>query len=239
MERNKEILLEDLYNVQLPMRTPGYTPVPHKMITDIIFEELDKSKLKVIQNKYNIAKDGKQVVGNITIGTDNSDFGMRLAFKNSYDKSMSFGIALGMSVFICSNGVVNGEHSMKRKHTGDADIEIGEYIHSNVASLEEVFHKVLEESMHFKNYLIDERKAAELTGRLFIEEEIINGMQGNIIKEQLYKSENFHNLEKNSEFFSAWDYYNAVTESLKLSHPMNFIKNHSDFHRFMMEEFIW
>ena len=44
-----------------------------------------------------------------------------IGFRNSYDRSMSIGIAAGTRVFICDNLALSGEYISMRKHTSGLD----------------------------------------------------------------------------------------------------------------------
>jgi predicted SpoU family rRNA methylase len=45
------------------------------------------------------------------------DMGLSIGIRNSYDKSMSIGVALGARVFVCDNLAISGEIRIVRKHT--------------------------------------------------------------------------------------------------------------------------
>lgn len=50
-------------------------------------------------------------------GWENPEIGVSVGIRNSYDKSMSIGVALGGRVFVCDNLMVSGEIKIVRKHT--------------------------------------------------------------------------------------------------------------------------
>lgn len=233
---NKKISREQVISTPLPLQTNSYTPISHKDVIESILEEIDKQNLIVKNEDYLTACDGKKIIGYFDIDNNNDEMGMRLAFRNSYDRSMSFAIVCGVSVWICSNGCISGEYAMKRKHTGLADYIADNYISDSISRIGDTFEEIVEASLMLKQIELRERKAAELIGRLLVENQIINGMQANIVKDELYGSNNFLNL-KNNEAITTWDFYNHVTESLKKSHPLTYIKDHSDFHKFIMDEF--
>ena len=124
-----------LMNVPYPIRTDSYTPISHEAIINKVKEELDKNSLVLTSSSYNSARNGRVVVGNYNISAGNPDYMMRIMFKNSYDKSVSFGMASGLNVFICTNGCVSGEYSLKRKHTGIADKDVDSYIEEAIKGI--------------------------------------------------------------------------------------------------------
>lgn len=54
----------------------------------------------------------------------------RLTLHNSYDKSMAFGLNLGIFRFICSNGLMTGSNlmSFNFKHIGDINNQLGQFL---------------------------------------------------------------------------------------------------------------
>ena len=151
-------------------------------------------------------------------------------FKNSYDKSISFGLAAGLNVFVCINGMVSGELSYKRKHTGDANINVIDYVKFSMDELVNNYELLKISIVKFQNLKLDTNNTKLLLGDLIIND-YVNSEQSNIIKSELINSTNFKHY--NDDDFTAWDFYNAVTESYKTSNPRNFINNHVNFHHFM------
>jgi hypothetical protein len=224
-----------LRTVALPVRTDSYTPIPHLSVIDKIREELDKNNLMIDSFEYLTARDAKVLVGNYNISAGNPDYQMRIMFKNSYDKTVSFGMTSGISVFLCTNGALTGEDTLKRKHTGDADLDIDSYIGESVKSISDYYERLVKDLTNLKQYPMDNLFATSLAGRLFMIENVISSMQLNIVKEQLYESKHFKHMDDDE--FSAFDFYQAITESLKKSHPTTYIADHANLHTFMMKIF--
>ena len=97
MNTAKEFLLD----VPVPARTDSYSPVSHKNIIEATYEQLDKHNLVVNNEFFNIDKEGRKLIGGLDIIHPDAPYlGMRLAFRNSYDKSMSVAFAAGSVVWI-------------------------------------------------------------------------------------------------------------------------------------------
>lgn len=217
-------------NAKLPLRTDSYTPITNREIIDLIQEEAYKNNLIIRGEKFISNNNMTQFIGQYFIESDNSDIGMQVAFKNSYDKTMPFQTAAGSVVFICSNSMISGEIMFKRKHTGNADFTAHDRIIETFAQLSEFFYDTVWQFDKMKQIELNLTEVAELTGRLLVEEEIINTMQTNIIKDELYNSKGFKHIDDAG--FSVYDYYNHITESLKKSHPRTFIQNHIELNNF-------
>ena len=236
MQTVKRFETEQFLNgIVIPEKTLSYTPIPHGNIINKLKEELDRNNLQLDSSNYVTAREGKVVVGNYNIIADDPKFQMRIMFKNSYDKSVSFGIASGVSVFVCSNGMVCGEFTLKRKHTGTADQRVNYFISESIKELGDYYYRLKEDADRLSTIGIDKSTTYDLIGKMFIDEGIINSMQLNIVKDQLLNSQNFTPITEYN--FTAWDLYNAVTESLKKSHPTTYIADHANLHQLMLDQF--
>ncbi|MFM6398473.1 MAG: hypothetical protein ACKPFF_17510, partial [Planktothrix sp.] len=92
----------DLYNVPLPEATDTYVPIPHEYLIEKIIEELQARNMSVKNRQYMTSHEGKRLIGYFDVSIpNNSELGLRIAFRNSYDKSMSIAIVTGAQVWIC------------------------------------------------------------------------------------------------------------------------------------------
>ena len=226
---------EALIAEPLPVKTETYTPIANSLIINTMIDYAREQGLEMRREDYRMTGDRQAVIGYYDFTGPDNDLGFRVAFRNSYDKSMSFGVAFGASVWICSNGMVSGEVTAKRKHTGDSDEDAYNYIVEGFVRMIGEYRNLIEmrDSLKDKGCTMDQ--VSYLLG-WFLMNGFITTQQFNIIKYQLYKSENFHHI--NSDNFSAWDLYNHCTESLKISHPVDYISNHINVHRTFLKQFI-
>jgi len=164
MKRTQFVNLSALTSAPIPDKTNSYTPISHGEIVDLIQNEAVKRNLTIVGDSYKVNSDLTRVIGYFDIKSNNLDLGMRVAFKNSYDKSMSFGIGMGSVVWICENGVISGEVVLKRKHTGSADDDARLKIIEGFAMIEDNFLDILEARKLLQNREIDRKVNAELIG---------------------------------------------------------------------------
>lgn len=232
MKRNSNLTREALLNIPIPERTASYTPVSNRSIVELISKGIEDNGLILLREQYIGARDGSQVVGNLAFQYgDDPETGLRLAFKNSYDKSMAFGFCVGKEIFICANGMVSGEISLKRVHRGTADDDAYGIISEGFGQIAEQYQRDTNTIETLKSIPISMEQTSKLAGEMFLNEGFMSSLQMNIFKKELYESENFRKIDDNK--FSAWDFYNHTTEALKQSHPTSFIKDHVDFHQFI------
>ena len=222
-----------LFNVAIPARTDSYSPVSHSNILSATYEQLDRHNLRVVGESFNSDRSGTKLIGCLDIiHPDAAHLGMRLAFRNSYDKSMSVAFAAGAVAWICSNGVVSGEIQYVRKHTGSVVQELNSKITNTINQLDEHFQKIIRQSEQLHNIEMSKEQYAELIGRLFIIDKVVIPTQLNIISREIDEPsfEDFRDM-------NAWSLYNHVTYSLKESHPTTYLQQHTEFHSFMEREF--
>jgi len=235
MIRTSFITENQLYAIPLPERTESYTPIDNGRIVDLIKEEADKRNLFISGSKFKASNNMNKVIGQFNILSNYSELGLMVAYRNSSDKSRSFGLGLGAVVWICENGMISGEVVVKRKHTEDADQDVSYKIIEGFALIEDNFGKMIEAQQKLQSVTIDHKITSELVGRMFMQHEIINTYQLNLLKKECEESQVFQTVYEPG--FSAWDLYNNTTHVLKESHPGNYISDHIKLHEFMMSEF--
>ena len=232
--QDKEYLAKvenEIFSAPVPMPTESYAPVSHRNVVNAILEQANKRGFEIASRQYWSNRGGNQVTGKFNIVVPgNDELGMMVAFRNSYDKTMSLGFAAGGNVWICTNGMVSGDITLVRRHTGSIVKEINEKIEVSMNDLEEQFNKFVIESRRMKEIEMSKTAMAELVGKMFVEHDLINTVQLNIIKNEINDSEAFKDD-------TLWSFYNHITESYKKSHAYHYIDNHIDLHHFVETEF--
>jgi len=225
----KEITRKQAMDLEVPKATLSYCPISNEEVLNNALEQLDKHNFKLKSEFHKTDGSKQKFVGAFIVSGGNSEMDIMFGYKNSYDKSMSAAFAMGSNILICSNSVVTGEVSMIRKHTGTAnkDLKIG--IREGVKRLGDNFISIEKQLQEMKSKEVTKRIQSELIGRLFLEEETITAQQLSIIKKEL-KIESFNYGVKSSMY----NLYQAVTHSMKVSHPRTYLKNHIDAHSFFV-----
>lgn len=247
MKVTKLTSYNDVYNAPtIPWNNDTYTPVSNKFIMDFIEDKINNAGLVVKNNEFRTATTDnglvKGVIGNYDISTSDGEFGQRIMFRNSYDKSMSFAFCCGTVVWICTNGSISGDYQYKRIHRGIINEEssttiddIQDYVIGGIGTLQNAFEHNVIQLNELKKFQISPNDTYNILGKLFFEEEVISISQMSIIKKELQFSQNFRHLGDSD--FTAFDAYNAVTESLKSSHPLTYIRDHINTHKLFEQTF--
>ena len=83
-----------------------------------------------------------------------------------------------------------------------------------------------------KTIILPKEKLYKLVGKLYLEEDILNTDQFNILRREIKSPTYSYGTKGNT----VWDFYNHVTASLRTSHPSNWINNHITFDEFINKE---
>lgn len=238
---------EEVYNAPIiPWNNGTYTPLANSMVMDLIDTKINNLGLVVKDEHYKVTRtsDGliKGVIGSYDISTPDGDYGQRVMFRNSYDKSMSFAFVCGMVVWICSNGCISGDYQYRRIHRGaflegtsTTEKEVIASVEGGFTVLQNSFEHTSEQLNELKHFEVSPEEVFKILGTLFFTKQVINITQMSIIKRELASSQNFRHLGDLK--FTAYDLYNHITESLKTSHPTTYVNDHVVTHSLFEETF--
>lgn len=227
-QSTKSIIL----SAPLPEDTKTYKGVTHRQIIDLTMEGLSEAGFIIKEEIYKSARDGRQARAqyNLNYGND-SEMGLMVGWHNSYDRSMSLKFAIGAHIYICANGSVRGDiGAFKRKHMGQIQTFTPATIKYYLEQAEKNYKQLQEDRDRMKERHISRTIQAELVGRMFIQEELINTTQLGIIKREIDAPTHDYNASG-----SLWELYNYTTYALKEAHPTAWLQKHIETHEFFME----
>lgn len=220
----------------LPNHGKRYAVVPHGYVIDQTRAELAAAGFTISQELYKTSIDGQMAQGiyHLNYGND-ADMGLMFAWSNSYNKMMRFKCAIGAHVFVCANGVVNGDMSnYKRKHIGpQALTDVTNSIKNQISKAAEFYNTLVEDKEMLKNVILTPRDKGRMLGELFAKDEILTLTQVGIVKREMDNPTYNYNCDADS----AWAMYNHITLALKESHPMHYLDNHQLVHTYFVNEF--
>jgi hypothetical protein len=220
------VSFKDLQNVPPPQKTKSYVPVLHselaRLVKDIGSDVLHGFTFH--KEQYVLARDGNQMFAIHSYQNSSDEMGLSIGFRNSYDKSLSVGIALGASVFVCDNLVFSGEVTTFRKHTSNVQMDLRKMILDVVFSQKENYNKLSLDAKHMQSLDVTDDTAFRLMGLLF-GRGILTPRQLPVVKREW--------LEPTHEAFTdrnLWSFYNAATEALKSTPPAMIMEKHTQLH---------
>lgn len=227
---------EYLRSAALPQHGKSYTVIPHGDIIDQTRAELTLAGFEIEHELYKttLTCDVAQGIYHLKHGND-PDMGLMFAWSNSYNKTMRFKCAIGARVFICMNGMVSGDlSSYQRRHSGPTALqEAVASIKTQMTTAKLHFDRLVQDKEMLKTVLLSKKEQSSIIGQLYADQEILTVSQMASVKREMDKPSFNYNADPNS----AWALYNHITLSLKESHPMTFLSDHEDVHKFFVDEF--
>ena len=222
-----------LVNTPVPQQTRSYKPVSHEQLIDLTLESIYQAGFELDKETYTASTDGQVANGRFTISNvADRDMQLQIGWQNSYNRQVSLKFAIGARIFICQNGCVSGDYgSFKKKHVGEVQTFAPAAIIDYIKSAGDAFRRLQQDRDVMKNIELTPTRKAELIGQLYIEKEIINSLQLNIIKSEV-KKPTFDYGAKDS----LWELYQHTTYALKQQHPGSWMNSHIDTHEFFVNE---
>lgn len=224
IHRGGEIVRRDeLDLIPLPTATDSYVPVSHYALTDKVLT-ISRDILRdytLIGENYAVARQGNQMFALLKFKIDNEEMGLSVAFRNSYDKSMSVGIAIGASVFICDNLALHGDIAVMKKHTKGVWDALEDLAISSLYKAQRNFDKVVIDSQRMKTIPLNNDEAYRLMGYLY-GHDLVSPRQLTVLKDEWLKPSYQEFQGRNM-----WSFFNATTESLKSCPPTIIMEKHA------------
>jgi len=214
---------EQLDLVRLPEATDSYIPVSHYHLADKLLN-ISTDVLRdyvLIGEQYAVARQGNQLFALLKFQREESDMALSIAFRNSYDRSMSLGIAIGATVFVCDNLALQGDIVIMRKHTKNVWNELEDLAISTLYKAGRRFEQIQADSQLLKRQRVANDDAFALMGMLY-GHGIISPRQVTVLKDEWLKPSYEEFAPRNM-----WSFFNATTESLKTCPPVSIMEKHS------------
>lgn len=233
VHRGGEIVTrDDLALIEVPEATDTYVPVPHNHLADTL-STIGQDILKgftLSKEQYALAREGNQLFGVLVFRQDHSELGLSIGFRNSYDKSMAIGIAIGAEVFVCDNLALTGDITVLRKHTANVWASLEDTAISTLYRSQRNFEKIVEDSVSMKGRAIDNSDAFKMIGLLF-GNGVLTPRQLPVVKKE-WLNPSYEDFRPRTQ----WSFYNACTEALKSCPPLVIMEKHISLHTLMSSE---
>lgn len=218
--------LDDLRFIKLPEETRTYKPVSHydlamnisKTAEDLLAWDMDH-----VLSEFALASNGQRMFAKLTYrDPDNDEMGLSIAFRNSYDKSIRVGIAVGASVFICDNLCLAGEVTIFRKHTKNVLEDMNRDILDAIHRGRTKFDQIVDDAQELRAMALNDDESYKLIGLLYGRKVLSKVSQIPVASKQWEGGNN------------KWDLYNACTEALKSTSPNKIMECHINLHSILM-----
>jgi hypothetical protein len=218
--------LDELAAIPLPKETRSYKPVSHNALATMLGAIASDllPEFELVNTQFGLARDGAQMFGVHTLKNGSSAMGLSIGFRNSYDKSLSVGLAVGGQVFVCDNLMLTGEVTVLKKHTLNVISSIESLALSAIYKSRSAFNQIQEDAEVMKGIPLSDEDAYRTIGLLY-GNGIITPRQIPVVKNEWLKPSH-----EDFEGRNVWSFYNACTESLKSSPPQSIMERHLALH---------
>ena len=232
-KKSYETAKDRLLTAEIPQETRTYKPISHQQLIDLTLESIHQAGFDLQEEIYSSAKEGNVANGKYVIkNVADSEMQLQIGWQNSYDKSLSLKFAIGTRILVCSNGCVSGDYgAFKKKHVGQVQTFTPNAITEYIKQAGEAFRRIQMERDQLKNIELTKRTSAELLGRLFFEENILQSTQMNIIRGQMENPSFDYGCPG-----SMWELYQHGTYAMKEIHPSLWMNSHIELHSFFVNE---
>jgi hypothetical protein len=152
------------------------------------------------------------------------DMGLSIGIRNSYDKSMSIGVALGARVFVCDNLAISGEIRIVRKHTAGVWKAIEDMAIATLYRHRPAWEELQDDVQELKRRKVTLERGWQIMGT-FIGKDVLTPRQIPVAYRN-WKEPAFEMFQERN----AWSLYNSVNQALKTSPVNEIMERHRALH---------
>lgn len=227
----KEVTREQLDLIPLPPESDTYKPVSHYHLANklLTISQVILKDYLIVGEHYGLARNGNQMFAYFKFQKEAGDMALSLAFRNSYDRSMSIGLAMGASVFVCDNLALQGDIVVMKKHTKNVWLALENTCIQTLYKSQDCFAKITQDAEAMKHRPMEDIDAFKIMGLLY-GWDIISPRQLTVVKDEWLRPSHEEFMPRNM-----WSLYNACTEALKSSPPLTVMEKHVQLHNTIID----
>jgi len=227
--------MKEVRAIPVPETTDTFFPTPHAEVITMV-ESFAKGLLDdsftFKKNVYGLARKGQRLFGMLTFANSDDEQELAIAYRQGYDKTLPYGVALGTSVMICANLDLSGDIVMAKKHTRNGWDAIKSTTELALKNAPTIYHKHIQDADDMKQVKITQERGWQLLGFLR-GSNILKPVQLSKAFEQWAKSDYDHPTD------NLWGLFNSCTEALKLeSDPTSAMSRRLALHNVFTEKFV-
>ncbi len=211
--------LDQVAAVDTPEPTKSWHPIPHIRLLEQVRGTLEGSGLIVSEEAHALARDGLRYFGLLAVvpavgevrSERGADYGLMVGVRNSHDQSFPAALAVGSRVFVCDNLAFSSEVVLARKHTTYIERDLPSLVSRAVGRLSDLRVDQDRRIEAYKHAELGRKDADHLIMECF-RRRIINLQR---IDDVWQEYETPRHPEFAQDGYTAWRFFNAVTEALK------------------------
>lgn len=227
----QEVTLQDVLAVPVPEETDSYKPVPYGRAIEFLKEAVaSELHLPIKKERFGLNNEGKQLFAMVTLDTGDELFALSIGIRQSYNKSLALGVAVGANVFVCDNLAFAGDaFQVVRRNTTYVWPDFQKLVTKQVGDALGHFASMKADIEAMKGLPCSEKHGYAWLG-IAMGAGIITPTQATVAFEDWKKPRYEDFADRN-----IWSLYNCVTEGLKKGPAGLTIDRHASAHGFVMD----
>lgn len=199
-----------LSKIPCPDSTDTWHPIPHIRLVEEVERSLAASNMKIVNESYGVTGDNARMFGLLQVANrqETTDYAYVIGLRGSLNKSLSRGLAVGSSVFVCDNLAFSSEIMFHRRSTKYILNDLPLMVDTAIGELHQRWNDQTQRIEAYKSKELGHKDAAfllaEIAGDVFPWQKF-----GDIYNE--FKTPRHPEFQKET----VWAFFNAVTENLK------------------------
>lgn len=153
----------DLINLPTPEATATWQPIAHNFVRDTLASSLFGANYGIIDEQISVAEDFLTATGKFSLEAQNGTWGTEVVWMNDHKKRKGLTFGIGERTFVCCNGCIFAEYTMKTKRTGRVLRRVEIMASEVVQLIEAAQSENHDRRVHFSETLLGPEKAALLT----------------------------------------------------------------------------
>ncbi len=222
------VTLDQLSNIEVPQNTRTHHPLPYADAVGYIKEAATRTLgLPIASEEYGTSRDGMQAFAAITLETGDSDTGLVLGWRGSYNKTLSNMFAAGPQLWVCDNLMI-GASAVKvlRKNTLNVWGDFRALVNASIGGSLDHYRNTLAQADAMRAVNVPLERGYAVLG-VALGNAVITPTQANVAygdwREPRHEEFNQRTL---------FGLYQSVTEGLKKGAPGRLIDRHVKAHEF-------
>ena len=198
--------------VVTPPDTKSWFALPHHRLLDQVDRTLQSSGLKIVAERHVLAHEGARYFGLLQVSDGREqDYSLVIGLRNSHDKSIVAGLAVGSGVHVCSNLAFSSEIVIERKHTRFAGRDLPTLVESAIGRLGDLRRNQDTRIEAYKRTEVTDAQAHDLIIRANDARVVPVTRIPDILQE--WRTPRHPEFARQGK--TAWRLFNAFTETLK------------------------
>ena len=205
---------DQVARVKTPEPQGSWFPIGHGQLLAQVEGTLKRSGLEVVNEAHVLAHEGDRYFGLLQVmdrKLEGGDYSLVIGLRNSHDKSIVAGLAVGAGVHVCSNLSFSSEVKIERKHTRYCGRDLPTLVESAVGRLGDLRHAQDDRILAYKKQGMTDERAHDIVIQAY-DARIVPVTRLPALLKEWREPQHPEFKEKN-----AWRLFNAFTETLKES----------------------